>query len=120
MIVVNRSGRALNPIVQRSPVRKSRDFLRVGAAAVQRDGSLTGTTSRISRVHESCDCSVREMRVSAAWTWAAKTFEENTLNDTYTGKDAIALAKESDSSDLFCQSLDENRDELLGMRRGAV
>lgn len=54
------------------------------------------------------------------WTWASKSFEEKALSDTYAIQDAIALAREADSSDLFEHSKDENEEELLGMRRGAV
>jgi hypothetical protein len=35
-------------------------------------------------------------------------------------EDAIALAREADTGDLFERSKDENEEELLGMRRGAV
>ncbi len=54
------------------------------------------------------------------WTWASKSFEERVLNDSFTLEDAIALARESDDELLFAQSDDENDDESLGMRRGAV
>ena len=54
------------------------------------------------------------------WTWASKSFEENTLSDTYTVEDAIALAREVDASDLYEHSNDDNEDEQLGMRRGSV
>lgn len=60
------------------------------------------------------------LRQTGLWTWASKSFEEKTLSDTYTVEDAIALAKEADASDLFRHSIDENEEELLGMRRGAV
>jgi hypothetical protein len=54
------------------------------------------------------------------WTWATKSLEENTLRDTYTVEDAIALAKEVDSSDVFAQSSVENEEELGGTYRGGV
>jgi len=60
------------------------------------------------------------LRQTGLWTWASKSFEEKTLNDTYTIEGAIALAKEADASDLFEHSRDENEEELLGMRRGAI
>ena len=62
----------------------------------------------------------KQLRQTGLWTWASKSFEEKTLNDTYTVEDAIALAKEADASDLFKHSIDDNEEELLGMRRGAV
>src|SRR3546814_11364970 len=64
-IVAKRDGRALKPIGQRSPVKKASDFFSVGAAALQRAGSLTGPTRRITRVHESCYCSARESPVGS-------------------------------------------------------
>ena len=54
------------------------------------------------------------------WTWASKSFEKKTLSDTYTVEGAIALAKEADARDLFRELDDEDEEELLGMRRGAV
>lgn len=62
----------------------------------------------------------RQLRQTGLWTWASKSFEEKTLNDTYTVEGAIALAKEADASDLFEQSKVENEEELLGVLRGAV
>ena len=54
------------------------------------------------------------------WTWASKSFEEKTLNDTYTIQEAIVLAKKADASDLFEHLNNENEELQLGMRRGAV
>lgn len=62
----------------------------------------------------------KQLRQMGLWTWASKSFEEKTLSDTYTVECAIALAKEADASDLFEDSIDENEEELLGMRRGVV
>lgn len=62
----------------------------------------------------------KRLRQSSLWTWASKSFEEKTLSDIYTVEGAIALAKEADASDLFERSNDENEEELVGMRRGAV
>lgn len=62
----------------------------------------------------------KQLRQTGLWTWASKSFEEKTLNDTYTVEDAIALAKEADAIDLFKHSIDDNEEEFLGMRRGAV
>jgi len=62
----------------------------------------------------------KRLRQNNLWAWASESFEEKTLNDTYTVEGAIALAKEADSSDLFEHSNNENEEELLGMRRGAV
>lgn len=60
------------------------------------------------------------LKRSGLWTWAAKSFEERTIQGTYTIEDAIALAREADSDDLFVHSNDENEAEDLPMRRGAV
>ncbi len=62
----------------------------------------------------------KKLRQSGLWMWASKSFEEKALSDTYAIEDAIALAREADTSDLFEHSKDENEEELLGMRRGAV
>lgn len=70
----------------------------------------------VARVEEAS----KQLRQMGLWTWATKSFEEKALRDTYTVEDAIALAKEADSSDLFKHSSDENEVELWGMRRGAV
>jgi hypothetical protein len=61
----------------------------------------------------------KRLRQTGLWTWASKSFEENTLSDTYSVEDAIALAREANASDLFEHSKDD-KEELLGMRRGAV
>jgi hypothetical protein len=60
------------------------------------------------------------LRLTGLWTWASKSFEEKTLNDTYTIEDAIVLSKEADARDLFEHPGSENEEEQLGMRRGAV
>jgi hypothetical protein len=70
----------------------------------------------VARVEEAS----KSLRRSSLWTWASKSFEENTLSDTYTVEDAIALAKEEDASDLFEHSNNENQEEQFGMHRGAV
>lgn len=62
----------------------------------------------------------KRLRQGSLWTWASKSFEEKTLSDTYKVEDAIALAREADASDLFEHSNNENEEEQLGMRRGAV
>lgn len=62
----------------------------------------------------------RRLRQTSLWTWASKSFEERKLSDTHTVENAIALAREADATDLFEHSNDENEEELLGMRRGAV
>jgi hypothetical protein len=59
-------------------------------------------------------------RDTGLWTWADDSFEKKTLSNTYTLEGAIPLAREADASDLFEHSNDENEEELLGMRRGAV
>ncbi|MFL6258614.1 MAG: ATP-binding protein [Thermoanaerobaculia bacterium] len=62
----------------------------------------------------------KRLRQASLWTWAFKSFEEKTLSDTHTVDGAIALAREADARDLFKHSRDENEEEHLGMRRGAV
>lgn len=62
----------------------------------------------------------KRLKQTSLWTWASKSFEEKTLSDTYTVEGAIALASEADASDLFEHSNEENEEELLDMRRGAV
>lgn len=62
----------------------------------------------------------KHLRQMGLWTWASTSFEEKTLGDSYTVDGAIAFAKEADASDLFELSDDENEEEQLGMRRGAV
>ncbi|SCZ86431.1 ATP-binding protein [Nitrosomonas mobilis] len=63
---------------------------------------------------------IKYLKINGIWTWASKSFEETTLNDTYTIEDAIVLSKEADASDLFDHPNSENEEEQLGMRRGAV
>ena len=60
------------------------------------------------------------LKLTELWTWASKSFEENTLNDTYTIEDAIVLSKEADARDLLKHPDSENEEQQLGMRRGAV
>ncbi len=60
------------------------------------------------------------LRLSNLWAWASKSFEDKTLGDTYTVESAIAFAKELDAVDLFEHSNDENEEDKLGTRRGAV
>lgn len=71
---------------------------------------------KVARVEEAS----KQLRQTGLWTWASKSFEAKTLSAPYTVKDAIALAREADSRDLFTHSSDQNEDEHLGMRRGAV
>lgn len=56
---------------------------------------------------------------SSLWGWASKSFEERAIQDTFTIENAIALAKEADSSDLFVHST-ENETDDLPILRGAV
>ncbi len=60
------------------------------------------------------------LRHSRLWTWASKSFEEQSLNDTFTIEDAIVIAKEADASDLFENTNKGNEPVELEMRRGAV
>lgn len=70
----------------------------------------------IARVEEAS----KRIRQSSLWTWASKSFEEKTLSGTYAIEDAITFARETDASDLFKHSKDENEEKHLGMRRGGV
>ena len=60
------------------------------------------------------------LRQTGLWTWASKSFEEKALNDTYTVEDAIKLAKEADTVNLFENSSNQNEEERFGIHRGAV
>jgi len=62
----------------------------------------------------------KDLRQSSLWVWASKSFEEGAVQITHTIEDAIALAREADSGDLFVHSNKENEAENLPMRRGAV
>lgn len=53
----------------------------IGVTAVHRSASETGTIKRISLVQPSCDSLAREMRVSAAWTRAARTRTSTPISD---------------------------------------
>ena len=67
----------------------------------------------------------KRLTESNLWAWASKSFEEGLLCANYTIDDAIALAKDSDSSELFDQ-LEEGDDmeaairSGVNMRRGGV
>ncbi len=62
----------------------------------------------------------KQLSQMSLWTWASKSFEERAIQGTYTIEDAIVLAREADSGDLFVHSNDDNEPEDLPMRRGAV
>lgn len=62
----------------------------------------------------------RQLEVSNLWTWASKSLEDESLSDIYAVEDAITLAKETDTSDLFGHLTNENEREQLGIRRGAI
>lgn len=59
------------------------------------------------------------LRQMGLWSWASESIKEKTLSDTYTINDAIAVAKEADTNDLFDYPTDE-KEEMLCMRQGAV
>lgn len=71
---------------------------------------------RVARAEEAS----RYLRQSNLWAWAAKSLEERGIQSTCTIEDAIVLARESDSGDLFVRSNGDNEAEDLPMRRGAV
>ncbi len=60
------------------------------------------------------------LRQNSLWIWASDSLEKKELGDTFSIEDALTLAKDSDSNDLFEPSSDVDQEELLGMRRGAV
>ncbi|KAA5840180.1 hypothetical protein F2A38_19720 [Pseudomonas chlororaphis] len=62
----------------------------------------------------------RFLRFSNLWPWAAKSFEEGIIQDTFAIKDAIALSKEENTDDLFEYSNDKYEETQLAMYRGAV
>jgi len=93
---------------------------------------LTGEDSdQIAVVHESPSAASPEnvarvaeatqyLRQHSLRIWASKSFDENTLNNSFTIKDAIVFAKETDASNLFEHLNGEQGKEQLGIRRGAV
>ena len=87
-----------------------------GQIAIAHFSPSAAKPENVAKVEEAS----KQLRQNSLWTWASKSFKEKKLNDTYTVERAIALAKEADASDLFKHSIDENEEELLGMRRGAV
>lgn len=62
----------------------------------------------------------RYLRQSSLWVWASKSFEEGAIQDTYTIDDAIVLAREADSGELFVHPKGKSEAEDLSIRRGAV
>ena len=62
----------------------------------------------------------RHLRQSSLLTWASMSFEERVIQGTHTIEDAITLARDADSTDLFVHSNLENEAEDLTTRRGAV
>lgn len=66
---------------------------------------------------EKASLQLKQMGLS---TWATTSFEEHKLNSTYTLENAIVLAKEADTGNLFIHSIDQNEEEMIGMYRGAV
>lgn len=66
---------------------------------------------------EKASLQLKQMGLS---TWANTSFEENKLNNAYTLENAIVLAKETDTGNLFIHSTDQNEEEMIGMYRGAV
>lgn len=70
----------------------------------------------IARVEEAS----RELKQTSLWTWAYNCFEEKTLSRTYTIENAISMAREMDTRNLFELSKTENDEGQLSVRRGAV
>ncbi|MEE9710954.1 hypothetical protein [Aeromonas caviae] len=62
----------------------------------------------------------KHLQQSSLWTWASKSFEKQTIQEAYTIENAIVMAKGLDAGHLFEHLDDENKEELLDMRRGAL
>ncbi len=62
----------------------------------------------------------KRLRLYSLWIWASDSFDKKKIGDTFTIVEALTLAKDSDSKDLFVTSSDVDQEEQLGMRRGAV
>lgn len=75
-----------------------------------------GKPENVARAEEA----TRQLTQAGLWTWAAKTFENGAIQDAYMVDDALKLAREADSSELFMHSREENEPVDLRMRRGAV
>ena len=56
---------------------------------------------------------------SSMCVWASESIKEKELRDSYTVEEAITLAKEADTNDLFSR-LEETQEEWLDIHRGAV
>ena len=84
--------------------------------AIIPDSPSATKPENVARVKEAS----KRIKLNMLWVWASKSFEKNTLSDTYTVEEAITLAKESDAKDLFEHSNDKNEENQLDLRRGAV
>ncbi|WP_444993912.1 hypothetical protein [Aliikangiella sp. IMCC44359] len=60
------------------------------------------------------------LKISNLWAWASKYFEEQSLSETFSVADAIKIAKDADSANLFFNAPEQEVGGSLGMRRGAV
>lgn len=87
-----------------------------GGVAIVHVSPSAAEPERVAKAEEAS----KRLTQGSLWTWASSSFEGGTISDTYDISDAIALAKEADTGDLFEHSISEGEEELLGMRRGAV
>lgn len=60
------------------------------------------------------------LQISNLWVWASKFFEEKSLGDIFSISEALVIAQDVDSENLFSDTFDQDSEESLGMRRGAV
>lgn len=92
---------------------------------------LEGDTEKVAIAHISPSASesknitkrveaIAHLESSALWLWASNSFEEGTLDERYSIKDALSWASNSDTDDLFKLQADEVENVPLRMRRGAV
>ncbi|WP_373019989.1 hypothetical protein [Thiomicrorhabdus sp.] len=59
------------------------------------------------------------LQQSNLWAWAARYFEEGVLSESFTLNDAIRIAKEADTANIFSRTVNVD-EELIDVRRGAV
>lgn len=60
------------------------------------------------------------LHYNSLWVWASKSFEDKVLCNTHSIDNAITLAKEADSNDLFEYLQDNSGEELLSQYQSAV
>lgn len=80
------------------------------------EGPSSKTPENIAKVEEASEY----LKISNLWVWASKFFEEKILGNSFSIKDALVTAQSADSENLFSNLYNQNSEESLGMRRGAV